>query len=179
MTDKIVNYFGYGTNRDLEMMQVMIGRDKIEGTPGKLIGYELCIQKLEDIPGEVLENAPDKLSPHKIIRGAFGDSFELYITRPNADAVVHGMIWKITGAEYEMVREWELLDFGMQEDMKATAMNVDGEIINVVTHGSLSKDVAINRCVEGDDYDDYIAPKDKMLEVSARVRKDYMKRLEK
>ena len=37
-----MQYFGFGTNRDLEMMAHMIGREDISGEPIKLVGYELC-----------------------------------------------------------------------------------------------------------------------------------------
>lgn len=164
--EKFINYFGYGTNRDLDMMVSMIGRDNIEGSPGMLKGHELCIQKVNDIYGEIKEGAPSEISPRKIIEKAFGPTFELFVTRPNADGETYGTIWKITPEEYEYVRNWELLDFGMQEDIKAIATNEKEQIINVQTHGLLDPKGPINRVIKGGDYEDYLVPKKDILKIA-------------
>lgn len=155
---KMLNYFGYGTNRNLDMMAAMIGRKKIKGIPGKLLGHVLCIQRVEDISAKVVKTAPAPISPRDIIKREYGDSFELYITRPKKNGFAYGRIWKITPDEYELVRNWELLDFGMQHDIKGVAIDSKGRKMNVITHGALSPKAPINRIVEGDDYDDYIVP---------------------
>jgi len=177
MTKNMLYYFGYGTNRDLDMMAAMIGRKNIIGEPGRLIGYELCIQKVEHIPGEIIASAPAPLSPREIVTKAFDENFELYIIKPNANAETYGTIWQMTPEEYELVREWELLEFGMQEDIKAMAMDSKGNIINVVTHGSLSTATPIDRCIVGETYEDYIVPKKDILQVAERVRLEYIKRM--
>jgi len=175
----MLNYFGYGTNRDLEMMAAMIGREKIEGQPGKLLGFELCIQKINDIPGEVLKTSPVESSPREIIVSCFDENFELYIIRPKINGVTYGTIWQLTEEENDLVREWEMLDFGMQEDIKAMAMDSQGKVINVTTHGSLSQSLPINRVVEGDDYEDYLVSKEKILEVARKTRQEYFERIGK
>jgi len=177
MANNTLHYFGYGTNRDLDMMAAMIGRKEIIGEPGRLIGYELCIQKTEHIPGKPLASAPAPVSPQEIVTKAFDENFELYIIRPNANVETYGTIWQLTPEEYEFVREWELLEFGMQEDIKAMAIDLKGNIVNVVTHGSLSTSTPVDRCIMGDTYEDYIVPKNEILEVAERVRLEYIERM--
>lgn len=45
-------YFGYGANRDPEMMEALLGRIP-EGRPAKLFSHRLYIQPWEEIPVEV------------------------------------------------------------------------------------------------------------------------------
>ncbi|MDZ4385529.1 MAG: hypothetical protein U0944_03890 [Candidatus Moranbacteria bacterium] len=176
MEKRILNYFGYGTNRDLEMMAAMIGRRDIEGKKGRLLSFELCIQKASDIADKILETAPTKTSPREIVTSTFDENFELYIIRPKENAITYGTIWKLTKEEYGLVRDWELLDFGMQEDIKAVAMDEDGKVINVITHGSMSPNMPASRVIEGPDYEDYIVPKEAILKVAAD---DYEKHIKK
>jgi len=177
MNKQLLNYFGYGTNRTLDMMAAIIGRKEIEGIYGKLLGFELCIQKIDDIPDKILQTAPFPSSPRKIISECFNNDFELYIIRPREKAITYGIIWKITQQEYELVRDWELLEFGMQEDVKAVAIDAKGKIINVITHGSLSSKMPMDRVVEGNDYEDYLVPKKDILEVAEKSRKEYLERI--
>lgn len=93
MEKQFINYFGYGSNRDLAMLAAIIGRDEIEGIKGKMLGHELCVQKLNNIPDLVLPTAPVPQSPRFILQREFGDNFELYVTRPKLDGVTYGTIW--------------------------------------------------------------------------------------
>ena len=176
---KFVNYFGYGSNRDLAMMAAMVGRKKISGVPAKMLGHILCIQSSKDISGKVLKTAPFPSSPRAIVTKCFDKNFELYITKPKAHAVTYGTLWKLTPQEVELVRDWELLDFGMQEDMKVMVVDNKGKMMHAYTHGSLSSRLPINRIVEGDDYEDYLVPKKKILNVAVKSRQEYFDRLKK
>ena len=141
-------YFGYGTNRDRDMMVAMIGRDDLLGEPGKLLGYELCVQGLKDIPGTVVENAPALFSPREIVERALGSLFELYIIRPSPSNATCGTIWHLTIEDLNLVYEWELLEFGMQEKIMATAINSRGEEVHVETHGVLNPDAPVGRVIK-------------------------------
>jgi hypothetical protein len=179
LKSEVVKYFGYGTNRDHDMMAAMIGRDNLVGESGKLLGYDLCIQKMEHIPDVVLTNAPVAISPKTIV-SQFGPEFELYIVRPNSNGITYGTIWDISPEEYDLVREWELLDFGMQQDLPpAEAVNEKGEKITVTTHGSLDPALPIDRIVTGDNYEDYLIPKADILRVAVEARRQYFERIQK
>ncbi len=176
---KFINYFGYGSNRDLAMMAAMVGRKNISGVPARLLGYALCIQKIKDISGKVLKTAPSPRSPREILTNCFDNKFELYIIKPKAHAITYGTLWKLTPREVDLVKDWEMLAFGMQEDINAVVVDHKGKTIPAYTHGSLSPRLPINRIVEGDDYEIYLVPKKKILNVAVVSRKEYLEGLRK
>ncbi len=167
-------YFGFGTNKDLAMMQHMIGRDDIEGRPGKLLGYEVCIQKTSQFRTEIPPKTPLKKSPRDLIIASWGPDFEMYVSRPNPNAVAHGTIWKITLEELELVREWEIVDYGAQEDGCGTAVNEKGESFKVITQSFMKEPYEIDRVVVGSDYEPYIWSKEAMLKKADEVRLQYL-----
>lgn len=173
---KIIKYFGYGSNKDLNMMIHMVGRKDLKGEPGKLLGYELCIQKIGNIRNIVPKPDIMPFSPRDIIRKGFGDSFELYMARPKADGIIYGTIWNLTSEEINRVKNWELVDFGMQEEVNAMAMDSNGNFIQVETQAVISPPAEIDRVVtELENYPAYIAPRDKMLEIADIALSDYLK----
>jgi len=173
-TQKIAKYFGFGTNKDFDMMAHMVGNFDLKGEPGKLLGYELCIQNLNQIRDIIPPDSPVKSSPQAMIRKSFGDSFDLYVSRPKEGAVIYGTIWDLTPRELELVREWELVDYGMQEDAKAMAVNSKGEIIQVITQSLLKEPRDVDRIISEENYDAYVAPKEEMLKMADKVRADYL-----
>lgn len=173
---QIIKYFGYGSNKDLDMMIHMVGRKDLKGEAGKLFGYELCIQKIENIRNIVPKPDILPLSPRDIIRKGFGDSFELYMSRPKADGVIYGTIWDLTPEEINRVKNWELVDFGMQEEVNAMAMDSKGNMIQVETQAVIDPPAEIDRVVTDlENYPSYIAPRDKMLEIADVALADYLK----
>jgi len=173
---KMISYFGYGTNRDHDMMAAMIGRTNLSGANGIILNYELVIQNLEHIPDKVLSTAPVARSPREIMRAALGGNAKLYIIRPKSGAITYGTIWQITQEEYEMVRDWELLDFGMQEDMQVMAQKETDEEIIAQTHGSNDPNLSMSIAIDGRNYDDYVVPKEKILEMARRVNNEFRER---
>ena len=146
---KTIPYFGYGTNRDHDMMAAMIGRNNLSGVEGIVFDYELGVQNLEHIPNKILPTAPASRSPREIMKTALGDDAKLYIIRPKTGATTYGTIWQITPEEYEMVRDWELLDFGMQEDIKVMAQTKTGKKITAQTHGSNNSKLPMSMVITG------------------------------
>lgn len=174
---KNIPYFGYGTNRDHDMMAAMIGRNNLSGVKGIIFDYELVIQNLEHIPDKILPTAPVARSPREIMKTALGDNAKLYIIRPKPGAITYGTIWQITPEEYEMVWDWELLDFGMQEDMQVLGQTETGKKITVQTHGSNDPNLPMGIAITGEDYQDYVVPKEEILETARRVNKEFRERM--
>lgn len=169
-----INYFGFGTNRDLEMMAHIIGREKIEGEHAKLLGYEITIQKAEQFRTEISPNSPNpNLSPRDLIMKVWGPKFEMFTSRENPEGVAYGTIWHITPQEFELVREWEIVDFGCQEDACGVAETDDKRKVKVITQSFL-KPAKIDRIIKGDDYEPYIWDKAAMLKQADRVREEYL-----
>lgn len=177
-TGKTIKYFGYGSNADKDMMVHMVGRDDIKGEPGKLIGYQLCVQSLDQIRDIVPPTSPIKDSPRTVIRRSFGDKFDLFIAVAKPDAVAFGTIWDLTQDEIDLVKNWELVDCGMQEEVQAIAMNtVSGELIPVETQAVVDPPANYYVVIEGNDYPRYVADKEKMLKTADVVRQEYQEML--
>jgi len=172
-----IYYFGYGTNKDLAMMQHMVGRKDLTGEPGVLLDYELAIQNFNQIRGEIKNGSPAPVSPRQIIEEGFDNTFELFVARPKKGAKCHGTIWHLTPHEFELTREWELVDFGMYEDAKGLAVNEAGDEFPIVTQALINKPDDIDRVVEGADYEPYLVPKDKILDKADQVLEDYYNRI--
>lgn len=166
-----INYFGYGTNCDKDMMAHIVGNSSLKGEKGKLLGFELCIQKLKHIRNIIPKSSPINKSPRELINKNFGDEFELYIARPKQDGEIVGTIWELSKEELELVKEWELVYIGMQEEVRAIAINSKGKLINVETQALMKPPAEIDRVVKDKDYPAYIVSKEKMLKVADKSRK--------
>lgn len=175
----IIKYFGYGSNADKDMMIHMIGRDDIVGEPGKLIDYQLCIQSLDQIRDMVPPTSPIKDSPRDLIRKNFGDTFDLFVAIPKQGAVTYGTIWDLTPDEIDLVKEWECVEYGMQEEIKATAIDFQGNAIEVETQAVIDPPAQYHTIIDGNDYSRYIVNKNKMLETADKVREDYLEMIKK
>ena len=180
-TGEVIKYFGYGTNRDLAMMEHIIGRKDILGEPAKLPGYDVCIQKADQFRTKIPKNSPvPKYSPRDLIMKGWGPKFEMYVSRPNSKGIAYGTIWYITSFELELVREWEIVDYGCQEDAYGIAITKKGEKIPVITQSFLRpKTTPIDRVVKGDNYEPYIWPKKAMLKRADDIRENYLKIIRK
>jgi hypothetical protein len=169
-----INYFGFGTNRDLEMMEHMIGRKNIKGEHGKLMGYEITIQRADQFRTEIPPTSPNqKMSVKDLIMKSWGPKFEMFTSRPNPKGVAYGTIWYITPEELELVRNWEIVDFGCQEDAYGVAITDDGRVVEVITQSFL-KPAEIDRVITGDDYNPYIWDKEAMLKRADELRVEYL-----
>lgn len=171
--DNIIYYFGFGTNKDRDMMEHMVGRKGLIGEPGKLIGYDVCIQRADQFRTEIPENTPFKASPKDLIIKSWGQDFEMFVSKPNPDGVAYGTIWQLTLEELEFVREWEMVDYGAQEDAWGTAINEKGESFQVITQSFMKPPIEIDRVVTGEDYEPYIWPKKAMLRHADRILEQY------
>lgn len=171
-----IKYFGFGTNRDHDMMAHMIGRDTIHGEPGQLFGYELCVLRGKQFRDIVPKTSPLTISPRAMIVESWGPDFAMYVSRPNPLGVIFGMIWDMSAEEFKLVREWEMVEYGAQEDAQGIAITASGEFVEVVTQSFLNPPIPeIERVVVGDDYEPYIALKDEMLQRADEVRMVYLK----
>lgn len=174
--NRTVLYFGFGTNKDLAMMQHMIGRDEIVGRPGRLIGYEVCIQRGDQFRTDIPPTSPYPVSPRDLIVKSWGPDFEMYVSRPNPVGIAYGTIWELTPEDLELVREWEIVDYGAQEDAWGIAIDDDGNLHIVVTQSFMRPPIDIDRVVTGPDYEPYIWSRDAMLKRADELREGYLAR---
>lgn len=173
-------YVGYGANRDLEMMQAIIGdTPKVVGSVA-IQDVELCIQSQDQITSNRSDAAPAPLSPKEIIDNAWGDNsgFETYAIRPHLGSIVSGTLFELTQLQRDLVAEWELIKFGWYDDMSVTVTLDDSTQLEVVTEGFTSGQ-EIDRVVDGQNYETFLADPAAMFATAEKTRLDYLEQLEK
>lgn len=158
-----VLYFGYGANRNPDMMKAIIGR-RPKGTAVFLRGFELCVQNWNEIPAHIRK----RLSP------AWSDSFKTYFIRPNYKykSKVKGIIWDITRKERHLIDNWEYTG----DWYKVFIMELkDTEQLEIQVIPETNMGTAINGCI----YKSFLNPPAKMFRVADRVRRNYINNLER
>jgi hypothetical protein len=151
LNNKRINFFSYVKGDDEDLMAAIFGRQKICHENAILQGYELCIQTAKDIIDEILSTCTLSKSPRQILTEKRGSNFELYTIRPNPNKNLNGVIWYVSEQEYECLREYELIDCGMSEDIVAKAITDKGETIIISTYG-LDKNINNITKVVGENY---------------------------
>lgn len=171
---KEVLYFGYGANRDAEMISAILGKPKEElvGRVATLLGYKLAVQRLDQVPDATKEDAPENISPRQILKNNWDESFTSYVIQPDPSGKVSGTIWEITPEEYERIRDWELLDFGWYEDCVGEAIDVDGVTIPIVTE-MIGPNQDFDHEVDGMNYETWLKPADEFMAIATKARLEY------
>lgn len=164
-----INFFNYVKGDDEEMMAAIFGRKKIHHENATLQGYELCIQTAKNITDKILPTCTLSQSPREILTEKRGPQFELYTIRPNPKMNLGGVIWYVSNEEYEYLREYELIDCGMSEDIVAKAITDKGATITVSTYG-LATDVNNITKVVVEDYKRPEIPKSEKMKVATEMR---------
>lgn len=172
-----VLYFGYGANSQREMMEAITGNKNLVGRQGFLKGFILCVQRLDQIPNTVFPGSPVPVSPRTNLEDSWPANFESYIIKAGSrENKVAGTIWELTPQERELVRDWELVDFGWYVDIKATATMQNGQEISVETEG-LRDNQEVDRTVEGQNYRPFLMPSEDFLRIAEKSRKEYSERV--
>jgi len=174
--NKAIYYFGYGANSRREIMEAITANENLVGMPANLKGFVLCVQRLDQVPDSVFPTSPVQISPRQLLKESWPDSFESYIIRPaNEEDEVAGMVWVLTSEEREFVRDWELIDLGWYEDLKAKAVLEDGQKIAVETEG-LREEQEVDREVDGKQYSPFLNPLEDFQRVAVKAREEYLAR---
>lgn len=170
-----VLYAGYGANRDSKMMEAIIGdAPKILGQAA-IKDVELCIQRHDQITDTVVSTAPAPLSPRQIMVGAWGEqsNFETYAIRPKDGSTVNATLFELTQLQRDLVAEWELIEFGWYNHMSVSVTLEDGTELQAVTEGFISGQ-DIDRVVDGNEYETYLADPTDMFITAKKARLDYL-----
>jgi hypothetical protein len=170
---KKVLYFGYGANRAPEMMSWITGRGDFEGKPAILEGWNLCIQRLDQIPKVAVPTStgPRPLQEH--LREKWGNDFETYVIRPGRGKVT-GTLWTIELKDRELIRNWERVGFWYKE-IKVKVKTENGEDIEVITE-CLGDNQSVDREVDGSNYDPFLLSRDTFRIKAKGARLGYFKR---
>lgn len=165
-------YFGYGQNSSPEMMQAITGKyeNDLVSYETELDGYELCIQTINDLP-------PISQS---IIRKAWSDgvdSFRSYVIRPKEGSKVKGRVYVLSEEEREMVKNFELVDFGWhnEENIEVLSVSKIGKIKAETEVLGVSQTVSDVE-VDGLNYEPFLNPKDMSIRIAESAREEFLNR---
>jgi hypothetical protein len=174
---KKIFYFGYGPNRRKEIIGAITANDNLVGYRAYLRGHILCTQKLHHISDCVFPSSPLPLSPRKILQSAWKDNFKSYtIIKGKKSDEIDGTIWELTPQEFDLVREWELTDFGWSKEIKAKAITKEGQVIDVVTEGVRGRQ-KIDRVFNGKKYKSFPVPLQYLMWAILKCRREYFERI--
>ena len=169
-----VMYFGYGTNSDPKMIAAILGKTEtdLKGTPAILEGFNLAIQRLDQVPDSVSPTAPANISPRDLLKENWGVDFLSYVIMPNTEGWVSGVIWELTPDERERVRDWELVDSGWYEDCEGTVRTAAGQEIPIITE-MLGGGQSVDHIVDGLNYETWLDSPAKFIKVAEKARREY------
>lgn len=175
MKSNKILYFGYGANRDLEVMRITTGNKQLTGTPAVLKGYSLCVQRLDQIPNTVLDTAPVPISPRALLKETWPDDFESYTIKPDPEGEVSGMIWELTPEEMDFLMDLEMYDFGWFKGISAEAALKDGTKVIIQTEG-LREGQEIDRVVDGLNYETWVHDRELHIKSAIKARREFLER---
>ncbi len=166
-----LQYFGYGAMEDPRVIEAVIGR-KPNSVNAVLPGFELCVQRIDQVPDTVHPDAPAPLSPRAILQQSWPDTFESYTIRENERGNVRGKVWLLLHPEErDRLADWELIEFGWFRDIQ-TLVRIDGGKMDVITEG-LAADQEIDRVVDGLEYDSLLVPIGDILKVAEKAKREF------
>ncbi len=158
-------YFGYGANKDPDMIAAIIGR-KPEGEPAILEGWELCIQEWTDIPEKPREI---------LVRAGWDEKFRSYSIRRAEREQVAGTLWELTQEEREGVADWELIEFGWYERAEVAVQTREGQTARAQTE--VVDKPGIEKAADGINYETFLNRREDMLRVAESARRQYLERI--
>lgn len=157
-------------------MEAITGNPNLVSKQGVLRGFKLCIQRRDQVPNTVFSNSPVQISPRQIIEENWGEEFETYMIKPGKKTdVVMGTVWELTPLERELVRDWELVDFGWYKDMRVRIL-VNGQEVDVQTEG-FREGQEVDREVDGIDYPPFLNNLSDFQRVAEKARREYLERI--
>ena len=172
-----MKYFGYGANKTAEMIAAITGKplETLKGIPVVLKGYEIGIQRFDQIPDTLMEGSMLPVPVKEIIGGAWSDpeSFETYVIRPG-DGEVHGTMWDLTEQDRALVQDWELVGDWYKEQM-VTVIDESGQELELQTE-ILGDGQELDRLVDGRDYPPFLRELGEFQRVAEGARRQFLER---
>ena len=171
-----VTYFAYGANRDPRMMAWITGNENLIPKPAVLEGFTLCVQRLDQVPDTPFPTSPVPLSPRGILKQSWPDTFTTYIIKEDPKGKVAGNIYELTLLERELVRDWEMIDYGWYKDYRGKAKIQEGREVDVQIEG-LREGQEVDREIDGMDYETWLNPPEDFKRVAEKSRREYFERM--
>jgi len=157
----MIYFFGYGADRDADMMKAIVGRVP-KGEKAVISGFELCIQSFNDVP----------FKARKIIAKSWDHSFKSYVIRPVLDmnSVVTGTMWTLTPLERKLIDNWEIT--GLWYDVFFFTKEAPDKMQMEI---QIVQDQPIRHIANGKRYKTFLNSREKMLETANFLRLEYLK----
>lgn len=150
---------------DSDLIQTLTGESYRDAEPSILDGYDLVIQKIDQIPE----------TPQRIIRGTWGEDFESYNLTPGLGSI-KGIKCRITEDQWARLDDWEFGEFGWFVPKEVEVRNpCTGKLERVMTI-VMGEGQSFERKVDGFNFSPYLMPREKTLEVAEKARQIYNER---
>jgi hypothetical protein len=158
-----VYYFGYGANREPEMVYAITGRrPKVIGT-AVLDGYRLGVQTLRQIPSA-------GANPRRIVHRAWGSAFRSYTIEADPESDVAGTLFKISLHDRHLLDTWELVAEGWYDKQDITVtLKKSGKAYHAETQ-VMGREQRPSYVVNGLNYHPWLQPKHRFLRLALAVR---------
>lgn len=160
-----VYFFGYGADKEVDMIKAITGRKPHVVGDAILGDYELCIQALKDIPQK-------SMHIREMIGRGWGPDFLTYTIRPKTGSKVHGTLFRLSLHDRHAVDRWELTYAHWYEK---TFINVvlesTGKVYQTETQ-IMGKGQTVSKVVSGFNYPAWLNPKAHFMRIAALDRKD-------
>ena len=162
---RYVYFFGYGADREVDMIRAITGRKpKVVGA-AILKGYELYVQPLECITN----SKKNDLRPRELLRRTWGNEFTSYVIVPNSNESVCGTLFRISLHDRHLIDNWELVSLGWYDKLFTEVERDNGKKYRCETQ-VLAPGQQPGRRVDGIDYRPWLVPKERLMEIASNVR---------
>ncbi|MEK6963733.1 MAG: gamma-glutamylcyclotransferase family protein [Nanoarchaeota archaeon] len=159
-----VRYFGYGANKNPEMMEAMVGCVPM-GVPAVLEDFELCIQEWFQIPAAVRDI---------LFRCGWDPSFKTYCARSAKGKQVNGTLWILTPEEHALVGNWEMHGQWFHS-ISVSVKDEAGKKYAAVTEVMLGEGMTPALECYGPALPPFPVDKQKIFQVASKVRMEFLK----
>lgn len=148
MPSNTIKFFSYVVRENVEGIRALLGRRKLLYEDAVISGYELCTQDVGQVRDDVPAYSPIDISTRQLLLKTYKPDYELYTIRAKPGSVVPGKVWYISLEEFEYWREYELLDYGLSQDITTHATLENGDIITVQTYGLVEHPENISKVID-------------------------------
>lgn len=155
----MVLYFGFGANRDIEMIRAITSRSAI-GVPAMLHGYHLCVESFKNIP----------VRARRILAEQWDEMFVSYGIICDPETSVYGTLWLLTDRQRVAVLKWELEGL-WSHNICDVPVTIDLFGISIPVR-AVSEELRHQnvQLVDDKNYETFIVPKERILKVAELTR---------
>ena len=158
-----VYYFGYGADREVDMLRAITGHTPKLLGEAVLPGYSLHVQSLKDITTR-------HANPQRILEENWGKKFKSYVVVPQKNAKVIGNLYQMSLHDRHLIDDWELVDEGWYcKEFVRVQLRSSGKLYRVETQ-VLAAPQKPGQVVNGAVYKSWLQPKKLFVSLAKSLR---------